>query len=83
MRWPKRLTDLRATKPEEPFIRALTEQPGKVPTTHVFFRGNHDQPKAAVKPADLSVVALNKNPIPENDTQATLHRPPHWPWPSA
>ena len=63
----KKAADARAAKPEEPFIRALTEQPGKVPVTHLFFRGDHGQPKAAVKPADLSVVALNKNPIHEND----------------
>jgi hypothetical protein len=63
----KKAADARAAKPEEPFIRALTEQAGKVPVTHLFFRGDHGQPKAAVKPADLSVVALNKNPIPEND----------------
>jgi len=65
----KKAADVRATKPEEPFIRALTEQAGKVPVTHLFFRGDHSQPKAAVKPADLSVVALNKNPIPENDAR--------------
>ncbi|SVC91890.1 uncharacterized protein METZ01_LOCUS344744, partial [marine metagenome] len=63
----KKAADLRATKPEEPFVRALTERADKVPVTRVFFRGNHDQPKAAVKPADLSVVALRKNPISEND----------------
>jgi hypothetical protein len=61
----KTAKDLRATKPEEPFIRALTEQPGKVPTTHIFYRGNHDQPKAAVKPAGLTVVS--PKPIPENN----------------
>ena len=61
----KQAKDIRATKPEEPFIRALTEQPGKVPTTHVFFRGNHDQPKDAVKPAGLTVVS--SEPIPENN----------------
>ncbi|MFP6886530.1 MAG: DUF1553 domain-containing protein, partial [Opitutales bacterium] len=59
--------DIRAAKPEEPFIRALTEQPGKVPTTRVFFRGNHDQPKDPVKPAGLTVVSLPDNPIPENN----------------
>ena len=61
----KKAADLRATKPHEPFIRALTEQPGTVPTTHIFYRGNHDQPKAAVKPAGLTVI-FNK-PIPENN----------------
>jgi len=61
----KKAKDIRATKPEEPFIRALTEQPGKVPTTRVFFRGNHDQPKDAVNPAGLSVVSAKT--IPKND----------------
>ena len=63
----KKVADLRSTKPEEPFIRALTEQADKVPVTHLFFRGDPGQPRAAVKPADLSVVALDKNPIPQND----------------
>ncbi len=61
----KKAQEMRATKPEEPFIRALTEKPGKVPTTHVLFRGNHDQPKDAVKPAGLTVVSSKT--IPDND----------------
>ena len=61
----KKASDIRATKPEEPFIRALTEPAGTPPTTHVFFRGNHDQPKDAVKPAGLTVVSAPV--IAEND----------------
>ena len=61
----KKATDIRATKPEEPFIRALTEPAGTPPVTHVFFRGNHDQPKDAVKPAGLSVVSAPA--IADND----------------
>ncbi len=67
----KKAADVRATKPEEPFVRALTEQADKVPVTHLFFRGDPGQPRAAVKPADLSVVALDKNPIPQNDAGRT------------
>ena len=36
-----------------------------MPTTHIFYRGNYDQPKDAVKPAGLTVVS--KTPIPENN----------------
>ena len=61
----KKASDIRATKPEEPFIRALTEPAGTPPTTHVFFRGNHDQPKDAVKPGGLTVVSAPA--IAEND----------------
>jgi len=53
----KKASDIRATKPEEPFIRALTEPVGTPPVTHVFFRGNFDQPKDAVKPAGLSAIS--------------------------
>jgi hypothetical protein len=46
---------LRATKPTPDFIRALTEIPGQVPTTHLFDRGDHDQPTDAVAPGGLVI----------------------------
>tara|TARA_Y100001934_G_scaffold36067_1_gene41366 strand:+ start:686 stop:3460 length:2775 start_codon:yes stop_codon:yes gene_type:complete len=58
---------IRDTKPEEQFIRALTEVPGKYADTFLFHRGNVDSPKDKVLPAELSVVSLPKNPIPVND----------------
>jgi len=50
-------TKLRATKPAEGMIMALTEVKGRVPETHLFHRGDHDQPKQAVTPGVLSVLA--------------------------
>jgi hypothetical protein len=47
---------LRATKPPEQFVRALTEQPGQIPTTFLFDRGDHEQPKQALKPRGLSIL---------------------------
>jgi mono/diheme cytochrome c family protein len=58
---------IRGTKPEEQFVRALSEPSGKAPVTLLFHRGDHEQPKESVLPAELTVVALPKNPIPEND----------------
>jgi mono/diheme cytochrome c family protein len=46
---------LRATKPTPDFIRALTELPGQVPTTHLFERGDHEQPTDAVAPGGLMI----------------------------
>ena len=46
---------LRATKPTPDHIRALTEIPGQVPTTFLFDRGDHEQPKDAVAPAGLMI----------------------------
>jgi hypothetical protein len=43
-----RAAAVRARKPAEDFVRALTEVPGKVPATFLFHRGDPDQPKQAV-----------------------------------
>jgi cytochrome c553 len=50
-------TKLRATKPPEGFVMALMEVKGQVPTTKLFNRGDHDQPKQAVTPGELSIIA--------------------------
>ena len=47
---------LRATKPPEPFIMALTETAGKIPPTFLFSRGDHDQPKESLAPAELEII---------------------------
>ncbi|MGD9857909.1 MAG: DUF1553 domain-containing protein, partial [Planctomycetaceae bacterium] len=49
---------VRDTKPREEFVRALTELPGTVPVSHLFFRGDHEQPRAETPPADLTIVSL-------------------------
>src|SRR5439155_236146 len=56
----KKLADraaaVRARKPAEDFVRALTEVPGRVPTTFLFHRGDPDQPKQPVPPGGLTVL---------------------------
>ncbi len=60
---------VRDTKPKEEFVRALTEVPGTVPATFLFFRGDHEQPRDELAPADLSVVSrgAHDSVIPTND----------------
>lgn len=48
---------LRATKPAEGFVMALTELKGQVPSSNLFNRGDHEQPKQAVAPGELSILA--------------------------
>lgn len=48
---------LRATKPKQEFVRALTEVNGRVPVSHLFHRGDHEQPKQELLPAGLTVVS--------------------------
>ena len=47
---------VRAKKPAEDFIRAFTETPGQVPVTHLFARGDPDNPKEAVAPGGLTAL---------------------------
>lgn len=64
----ERAKALRAQKPKENFVRALTETPGKVPETFVFARGDHRNPTERIQPAVLSVPASgNTIDLPVND----------------
>ncbi|TWU20215.1 Planctomycete cytochrome C [Novipirellula galeiformis] len=64
----KRAAEVRAKKPKEEFVRALTEVPGTVPDTFLFARGDHQSPQQQVQPAVLSIPAAgNAVEIPVND----------------
>jgi mono/diheme cytochrome c family protein len=52
-----RIAEVRAKKPVEDFVTVLTEPAGHAPATHVFHRGDHRQPLAAVGPGDLTISA--------------------------
>jgi hypothetical protein len=59
---------IRRTAPKENFIRALTEPPNHVPKTHLFIRGDHNQPGQELPPAELTVLtSFTAATIPEND----------------
>ena len=57
-----RIAEVRATKPREEFIRALSEPPGHLPATHLFHRGDYRQPREEIAPAGLSVLAPEDAP---------------------
>jgi len=48
---------LAATRPREDFVRALWEEPGKVPPSRLLIRGQHDQPADEVPPGVPAVLA--------------------------
>lgn len=50
-----RADEIRATKPPEEFIHALTEVPGQASPTRLFARGDYQQPKDDVAPAFLAI----------------------------
>ncbi len=65
-RFAEKASGIRDRKPKEGFLRCLTEQPNKVPLTHVFYRGDHEQPKEVVQPGSLSILGADIT-LPAND----------------
>jgi hypothetical protein len=51
-----RAAAVRVMKPIEEFVAPLTEVPGQVPTTFLFNRGDHEQPRQAVEPGGLVIL---------------------------
>ncbi|MEX2558285.1 MAG: DUF1553 domain-containing protein, partial [Pirellulales bacterium] len=62
----------RAEKPVEDFVSVLSESPGVLPATHVFHRGDHRQPKQAVRPGDLTIAAAEGERFEIEDKSAEL-----------
>lgn len=64
-----RAAAIRATKPQEQFVRAVWEPAGKQPPqTFLFVRGDHEQPQQPLPPAELTVLAsADSPPLPVND----------------
>jgi hypothetical protein len=52
-----KIAEIRGRKPTEDFIAALTEPADKLPVTYLFHRGDPKQPKEAIPPGGLSVLA--------------------------
>jgi mono/diheme cytochrome c family protein len=73
-----RAAEIRATKPVEGFLRSATEVAGVVPSTFVFHRGDHEQPKAQVTPAGLSILPGNHEVSPVNLGLQTTGRRLSW-----
>jgi hypothetical protein len=64
-----KIAEVRTNKPPEDFISVLTEPADKLPVTHRFHRGDPKQPKEAVPPGGLTVLAPPGQPLelPEKD----------------
>jgi mono/diheme cytochrome c family protein len=52
-----KIAEVRGRKPPEDFICGLTEPAGAVPVTYLFYRGDPKQPRNAIQPGGLSVLA--------------------------
>jgi hypothetical protein len=68
--WEKSIEQTRSWKPAPEYAMGPVEQPGPLPKTHVLHRGDPEQPRDEVQPADLFVIAKGKaleaKPAPES-----------------
>ena len=59
----KRVATIKARRPKEDFVRALSEIPGEIPATYLFRRGNHTEPAEEVLPGGLSVLSRGESVV--------------------
>jgi hypothetical protein len=55
-RHDKLAAEIRARRPADNYVACLTEPADHQPPTHVFFRGDINQPRDTVEPGDLSIL---------------------------
>ncbi|MCA9193678.1 MAG: DUF1553 domain-containing protein [Planctomycetales bacterium] len=67
----KKVSELRATKPLQRLIMAVSEQGRDVPVSKVFFRGNPDTPTEEVYPSEIAALVSTRaaGSIPEVSEQ--------------
>lgn len=70
----ERAGEVRKKKPVEDFLNPLTEIPGQIPETVLFYRGDPDQPKQALLPGELSVLDWLPAFSPASDAVPTSGR---------
>ncbi len=63
----ERQKQVQAKRPAEDFVPCLTEVPGKLSQTFVYYRGDINQPRQEVQPGELSVLARANETLPSDD----------------
>ena len=55
-KWDALTAEVRAKLPADDYVMCLTEVPGKVPPTHLFARGDHQQPREEIAPGVIDIL---------------------------
>ncbi len=55
-RFGEQIDAVKKRRPVDDYAQCLTEVPGKVPPTHLFFRGDFNAPRQEIAPGELSVL---------------------------
>ncbi len=66
-KWEEAFAANRARRPAEDLVHCLTEVPGQVPATRLFYRGDHQQPRQEVAPGVPAILSSDGREIPADD----------------
>ncbi len=68
-KWDERTDEVRSQRPADDLVRCLTEVPGQVPPTHLFARGDFNNPQQEIAPGELAILNMDDWTIPSDDPQ--------------
>jgi hypothetical protein len=60
--------EIRKVRPADSYLASFSEVPNQIPTTHLFFRGDIQQPRDPIPPGGLSILQEHDK-IPPDDPQ--------------
>ena len=66
-KWDAKQAEAKKLRPADDLIQCLTEVPGKIPETKLFFRGDLNQPRQTVAPGELAVINPDNLTLPIDD----------------
>lgn len=68
-KWDELTEATRAKRPADDYVRCLSEVPGHVPPTHLFYRGDFNVPRQEVAPGELAILNADGWTIPADDPE--------------
>jgi hypothetical protein len=66
-KWDDLTAETQKKRPPDDYVQCLTEVPGQIPGTKLFFRGDFNQPRQDVAPGELAVINTVALAIPPDD----------------
>lgn len=68
-KWDELTAETKKKRPPDDYVQCLTEVPGQIPATKLFFRGDVNQPRQDVAPGELAVLNSSGLAIAPDDPQ--------------
>ena len=68
-KWDELTARTKAKRPADDLVQCLFEEPGHVPKTHLFARGDFNSPRTEIAPGELAVLNATDWTIPADDPE--------------